>query len=93
MPFPSCGECVSSPLWASSSPSPGSHGTCPTRPYQGSVGIVSTSLVGAHSGETRGQPEEEKEGPSTYEGNQPLSPRKGLIMKIQIWYPVAGCFG
>lgn len=26
-------------------------------------------------------------------GNQLASPRKGLILELQIWYPIAGCFG
>lgn len=30
---------------------------------------------------------------SMHKSNQLASPRKGLILELQIWYPIAGCFG
>lgn len=45
-PFPSWKGCISSPLWFSSSPSPGSYGVSSPWPCQGTVGAVPVKFGG-----------------------------------------------
>lgn len=91
MPFPGWGECGSSPLWSGSSPSPGSRGVCPPalpgdcwyHAHQPGECTLWGNTGSARGGE-RG---------SACKGKQPASPRKGLILELQIRYPIAACFG